>query len=272
MKKLLPVVAVLVLSVLCADKMRAQASGPFAQLQETMTTDNKITVEIWSDVMCPWCYIGKRRFEKALSDFDDKASVEVVWKSFQLNPNMKTEPGKNISQYLAEVKGWTLEHAQKMNAHVTGIAAKEGLEYNMDKAVVANSFDAHRIVQLAKTKGKGDAMEERLFRAYFTEGLNTADHVVLVRLATEIGLDESEVKEVLASSMFAENVHQDVREAQTLGASGVPFFVINRKYGVSGAQESEAFLQVLEKASQDMKANSLEMLDGKACTPDGECD
>ena len=130
-------------------------------------------VEIWSDVMCPFCYIGKRRFEAALLKFEHKDEVEIIWKSFQLNPHMKTDPEKNINQYLAEIKGWTLDQAESMNERVTQMAKAEGLHYDFDKAIVANSFDAHRLIQLAKTHNKGDEAEERLFKAYFSEGKNT---------------------------------------------------------------------------------------------------
>lgn len=208
-------------------------------------------IEIWSDVMCPFCYIGKRKFENALATFENKDAVSIEWKSFQLNPQMKTEPNKNINEYLAEIKGWSLEQAQAMNQTVVEIAKQVGLQYNMDKAVVANSFDAHRIVQLAKTKGKGDAMEERLFKGYFTEGLNIADYQTLMKIGCEIGLDSAEISDVLNTTAFAEEVNGDVREAQQLGIRGVPFFVIDRKYGVSGAQESETFLNAINKAWEE---------------------
>ena len=131
-----------------------------------------IKVEIWSDVMCPFCYIGKRKFESALAQFKDKDKVEIVWKSFQLNPNQITDPSKSTVQYLAETKGWSMDYTRSTIQHVTGMAESVGLHYDFDKAVVANSFDAHRLIQFAKSKGKGDAAEERLFKAYFTEGKN----------------------------------------------------------------------------------------------------
>ncbi len=208
----------------------------------------KMEVEIWSDVMCPFCYIGKRRFETALSQFGHADDVEIEWKSFQLNPQMKTVPGKSINEYLAENKGWTIDHAREANQYVTNMAKEVGLTYNMDKAVVANSFDAHRLIQLAKKQGKGDAMEERLFKAYFTEGKNTADHQVLLDIGLEIGLDKTETEQVLNSDAFAEDVRKDIYEAQQVGARGVPFFVFNRQYAVSGAQPAEVFLQTLEKS------------------------
>ncbi len=202
-------------------------------------------IEIWSDVMCPFCYIGKRKFENALAQFEHKEDVEIIWKSFQLNPDQETTPGKNINQYLAEIKGWSLEQAKSMNDRVTAMAKEVGLECDFDKAVIANSFDAHRLIQLAKKSGKGDAAEERLFKAYFTEGKNTGDREVLIQLGSEIGLDTTQVKEMLESNAYADDVHKDVYEAQQVGVRGVPFFVLGSKYAVSGAQESATFLQAL---------------------------
>jgi predicted DsbA family dithiol-disulfide isomerase len=205
-------------------------------------------IEIWSDVMCPFCYIGKRKFEAALEQFENKENVEVVWKSFQLNPAMKTDPSKNMTEYLAEIKGWSIQQAKEMNAHVTNMAKEVGLHYDFEKAIVANSFDAHRLIQLAKKHGKGDAAEEQLFKAYFTEGKNTDDHKTLLEIGQSIGLDELEIKEVLASNQFSEEVKKDINEAQQIGVRGVPFFVVDRKYGVSGAQPTEVFAETLTKA------------------------
>ncbi|MCK8494150.1 DsbA family oxidoreductase [Spirosoma sp. RP8] len=205
-------------------------------------------VEIWSDVMCPFCYIGKRKFEHALNEFSHKDQVTIVWKSFQLNPAMKTDPSKNINDYLSEAKGWSLDQARQMNDRVTAMASDVGLTYDFDKAVVANSFDAHRLIQLAKAHRLGDAAEERLFRAYFTEGRNTADHETLLELGTDIGLDASDVRQMLESNQYAEAVQRDIYEAQQVGARGVPFFVFNRRYAVSGAQQPETFLGALNTA------------------------
>jgi predicted DsbA family dithiol-disulfide isomerase len=210
--------------------------------------ENKMKVEIWSDVMCPFCYIGKRKFESALNQFSEKENIEIEWKSFQLNPDLKTEPNKNINQSLADSKRWTLDYAKQMTAHVTGLASKAGLTYNFDKAVVANSFDAHRFSHLAKKYNKQNEAEEQLFKAYFTDGKNTADKNVLLELGKEIGLDETEIKKVLDSNEYADEVRHDIYEAQQVGVRGVPFFVINRKYAVSGAQESDVFLEVLNKS------------------------
>ncbi|MBO0948650.1 DsbA family oxidoreductase [Fibrella forsythiae] len=234
-----------------------------------------MNVEIWSDVMCPFCYIGKRKFEHALSEFPHKEQVNVVWKSFQLNPDMKTEPGKNINQYLADIKGWSLDEAKRMNDRVTAMAAEVGLSYDFDKAVVANSWDAHRLIQLAKQHGLGDAAEERLFMAYFTQGRDTSDHATLLELGTEIGLDAEAVQQMLASDQFAESVSRDLYEAQQVGVRGVPFFVLDRRYAVSGAQQPETFLGALNTAWSDWeKANPVVAelpTDGPACTPGEAC-
>ena len=208
-----------------------------------------IHVEIWSDVMCPFCYIGKRKFEQALEQFPGNDAVEVEWKSFQLNPDMKTEPSKNINEYLAEHKGISLARAKEMNERVTAMAAEVELTYDLGRAVVANSFDAHRLSHFAKKHGRQDAVEERLFKAYFTEGKNTADHGTLVSLAVEAGLNAEEVRAMLAGTEFSDDVNRDIYEASQVGARGVPFFVFDNKYAVSGAQPSELFLQVLNKVS-----------------------
>jgi predicted DsbA family dithiol-disulfide isomerase len=226
-----------------------------------------MVVEIWSDVMCPFCYIGKRKFEKALESFPHKDKLKIEWKSFQLDPGIVTDPKTNIHEFLADRKGWTLEHAKEMNDHVSGLAAQVGLTFNFDKAVVANSFDAHRFSHLAKKHGLQDAAEEKLFRAYFTEGKNTADHTTLIQLGKEIGLDPAEVKQVLESNAYAEGVQKDIYESRQVGARGVPFFVLDRKYAVSGAQESATFLQALTKAYEDSALE--ESTEGAACTPEG---
>lgn len=232
-------------------------------------------VEIWSDVMCPWCYIGKRKFEKALEQFPQKDRIEVEWKSFQLNPDMETDPSKNIIDYLVEAKGITADHATQMLDNVTNVAAEVGLEYHMDKAVLANSFDSHRFIQFAKKNKKGDEAEEQLFHAYFTEGKNTADHDTLIDLGVKIGLDAGTVKSVLDSNQYADEVRKDVYEAQQVGARGVPFFVLDRKYAVSGAQQSDTFLGALQKSFQEWEKENPAPIQtyaqGDSCTTDGVC-
>jgi len=231
-------------------------------------------VEIWSDVMCPFCYIGKRRFENALERFGHKNDVEVEWKSFQLDPTMQTQAGKNINQYLAERKGWSVDQAQQMNAHVTKMAADEGLVYDFDRAVVANSFDAHRFAHLAKERGMGVEAEEKLFKAYFTEGKNIADHDTLTQLGEAIGLDGVLIKKALAGGEYADNVVNDIQEAEAIGVRGVPFFVLNRQYAVSGAQPEDVFLKALEKSFAEWRLQNPVMEEvgqagGEVCAPDG---
>jgi len=231
-------------------------------------------VEIWSDVMCPFCYIGKRRFENALQELPFKDEIEVEWKSFQLNPDLQYQPGRNIHQYLAEHKGFSIEKAKELNNYVTDMAAQEGLTYDFEKAVVANSFDAHRFAHLAKQNGLGDEAEEALFNAYFTEGKNIADHDTLADLGEAIGLDKAEIHHTLAGNKFAINVQQDIAQAQQLGIRGVPFFVMDNKYGVSGAQAVPTFLQTIEKAYTEWEANkpaTLNVIDGDSCEIGGDC-
>ncbi|NCD71312.1 DsbA family oxidoreductase [Mucilaginibacter agri] len=226
-------------------------------------------VEIWSDVMCPFCYIGKRRFEHALANFEHKDEIEIEWKSFQLNPLLKTDPNISIHDYLAETKGWQPEYARQLNQQVTDMAAEVGLVYHMDQAVVANSFDAHRFSHYAKLNGLGVGAEEQLFRAYFTDGKNIADHNVLTELGGNIGLNPENVKSVLAANQFSNEVHYDLREAQELGISAVPFFVLDRKYAVSGAQPEAVFLDALQKAFADQQPEIIADSDN-SCDVDGE--
>lgn len=230
-------------------------------------------VEIWSDVMCPFCYIGKRRFESALQQTSFKDNIEIEWKSFQLDPSIQIEPGKHVNQYLAERKGIPVEQAQALNKRVTEMAAAEGLQYDFDKAVVANSFDAHRFSHLAAKEGKGDAAEERLFKAYFTEGKNIADRNTLVQLGTDIGLDGAAVKQALETDAYAQEVLHDIGEAQQIGVQGVPFFVLDRKYAVSGAQSAEIFVQALERAYTEWKQEHPDLIvtEGDVCKPGEDC-
>jgi predicted DsbA family dithiol-disulfide isomerase len=213
--------------------------------------NTKMKVEIWSDVMCPFCYIGKKRLEAALEQFPHRDQVEVIWKSFQLDPDLKTDPAKSVKQSLAEKKGWSPEQTDQSMAYVVNMAKEVGLTYHFDKAVVANSFDAHRFSHLAKKYGKQDEAEERLFAAYFIEGKNTADHETLIQLGTEIGLDGAEVAQALSGNDYADDVQTDIYESRQVGVTGVPFFVFADKYTVSGAQGSALFLQVLEKVWEE---------------------
>ncbi len=263
-------VSVVILSVFLYSYTEALAQ-PKPLITITPTKTKKVMkVEIWSDVMCPFCYIGKRKFEAALAQFEHKNQVEVVWKSFQIQPNMVTDTTQNTLEHLAQSKGWTMEYTKQVTANVVAMAKEVGLNYDFDKAVVSNSFDAHRLSHYAKSKGKDDAIEEQLFKAYFVDGKNTADHQTLRALAVSIGLDSTEVQQVLASDAYANDVRQDIYESQQIGVSGVPFFVLNNKYAVSGAQQPETFLGALQKAWSELPQN--EKVEGAVCTPDGKCD
>lgn len=215
----------------------------------------KMKVDIWSDIMCPFCYIGKRHYERALEQFADANNIELEWHSFQLDPGLP-KPASDLSayDYLAQRKGITREQSVNMHSNVVQMAKNAGLDYHFETAVVANSFDAHRLIQFAKTKGLGDEVEERLFKAYFMEGKNMCDPSTLLELAKEIGLDEAEAKEVINTNAFSTEVKNDIQTAAQIGVSGVPFFVFNRKYAVSGAQPSATFLNVLQKSFEEWKS------------------
>lgn len=226
--------------------------------------------------MCPFCYIGKRKLEQALAAFEHTDDIEIDWKSFQLNPDMKTDPETSINEYLAESKGWSQEQARQMNRRVTDMGAEVGLEYNMDQIVVANSYDAHRLIQFAKTKDKGAEAEEALFRAYFTEGKNIADIETLIDIGEHIGLDTARVMEVLNSDQFANAVDHNIETAKGMNIQGVPFFLFDRKYAVSGAQKSKIFEKALRKSYQEWQEEQptpLAMEDEKSATSsvEGSC-
>ena len=230
-------------------------------------------VEIWSDVVCPWCYIGKRRFEQALAAFPHRDEVEVVWRSFELDPAAPAERTEGQARHLAEKYGFSLAEAQQMLDSMTATAAQEGLDFRFDTMRGGSTFDAHRLLHLAAERGVQDALKERLMRATFSEGEPTADHDALVRLAAEVGLDADEARGVLASGRYAEEVRADERDAQRFGITGVPFFVVDRTYGVSGAQPADVLRSVLDKAWEDSRPVQLVTTgasgpgcDGDACT------
>jgi predicted DsbA family dithiol-disulfide isomerase len=206
-----------------------------------------VKVEIWSDVVCPWCYIGKRRFESALAQFPQRGEVEITWRSFQLDPSALRDPDQTVTERLAGKYGVSLQQAAAMNERVSGLAAHEGLDYRLDQARGGNTFDAHRLIHLAASRGLQQEMEERLFHAYFTEGKAIGDVETLVALAAEVGLDTDEARTVLTGDAYADAVRADERRARVLGITGVPFFVLDEKYGVSGAQPAEVLREVLEQ-------------------------
>ena len=234
-----------------------------------------LQVEVWSDVVCPWCYIGKRRLEGAVARFEHP--VEVTWRSFQLDPSAPVEGGVDTATHLGSKYGGGREAALAMMEQVSAVAAGDGLEYHLDRATHTSTRDAHRLLHLAHAVGGASlqgALKERLLHAHFTEGLLVSDPAVLERLAVEVGLPESRVREVLTSEEFADDVAADQREAAALGAGGVPFFVIDRRYGVSGAQPVELFDQALHQAWAERRpARILPVVSGAAspdvCGPEG---
>jgi len=208
-------------------------------------SENRLRVDIWSDIACPWCYIGKRRFEAALEQLDFSADIDVNWHAFQLDPSLPEHYDGNELDYLSQAKGMDREQVRGMLAHVTEQAAGEGLEYDFDALQPANSFTALRLLEYAKQQGAGSAMKETLLSAHFERGLNTGDMETLVKLAAQVGLDSDNAREVLRTNRYADEVNADIAQARQLGISGVPFFVIQGKYGISGAQPAEAFTQAL---------------------------
>jgi predicted DsbA family dithiol-disulfide isomerase len=230
-------------------------------------------VKIWSDIRCPFCYIGKRKFEKALEKFPHKDKVKVIWQSFELDPNLKTNTTISAIDHLADIKGMSKSHAEEMQQHIANIAKEVGLDFNSKKMIVANSFNAHRLIQLAKTKGLGNEIEEALFEAYFVEGKNIDDKETLIKTGASIGLDESDVRELITSDAFTKEVRQDEMQAQSLGINGVPFFVLNNKYAVSGAQSTETFSDVLEQTWEEFEKENpaLIITEGESCSIDGNC-
>jgi predicted DsbA family dithiol-disulfide isomerase len=232
-------------------------------------------VEIWSDVVCPFCYIGKRKFEAALSKFSHKDEIEVIWHSFQLAPDMEFSPGKSLNDWLAEKKGMPVQQAKEMNNHVAKMAAEVGLKFNFDSAKPANTFDAHRLIHLAGEHNLQGQAKERLLSAYFTEGLNISDDSTLVKLGEGIGLKKKEIEEMLAGDKEEDEVKADIQEADAIGINGVPFFIFNRKYAISGAQSPETFLRALEKSWAEWKKESsfisIPDVEGETCKPGEPC-
>jgi len=207
-------------------------------------------IEIWSDIMCPFCYIGKRQLETALKEFPGN-DFEIEWKSFQLDPTITPQSGKDVYTFLAERKGISVEQSVEMHKGVVERAKSVGLDYHFDKAIISNSLTAHRIIQLAKAKKLGDEMEDIFFKSYFTEGRDLNDGPTLVELAVKAGLDQDLVLQVLKDeNLFLKEVHHDITEAQEIGVQGVPFFVFDRKYAVSGAQPVEAFVNTIREVTK----------------------
>jgi predicted DsbA family dithiol-disulfide isomerase len=207
-----------------------------------------LTVEVWSDVVCPWCYLGKRRLETALEQFPQRDDVEVVWRSFELDPEAPPARGVPAAEHLASKYGMSVAQATDSQRQLTALAAEEGLECHLDRTQGGNTFDAHRLLQLARTQGLMEPAMERLMRAYFTESEPIGDPETLVRLVAEVGVDEGAASAVLASDDFTDAVREDEQLAARIGIRGVPYFVLDRRFGVSGAQPAELLVQALERA------------------------
>jgi predicted DsbA family dithiol-disulfide isomerase len=236
------------------------------------STTPRLQVDIWSDIACPWCYIGKRRFEAALSEFPQRRQVDVVWHSFELDPSAPLSTTDGTAEILARKYGRSAAQAQEMLDQMTQTAAQDGLEYHFERQRPTNTFQAHQVIHLARQHSQGDAMKERLLRAFFTEGLLLSDPEVLASLATEVGLDAAAVRTALSEQTYAAAVRDDEAQAQRYGISGVPFFVLGDKYGVSGAQSPETLLGALNQLWNE--AAPLQLIGAGAETDgceDGSC-
>jgi predicted DsbA family dithiol-disulfide isomerase len=228
-------------------------------------------IEIWSDVACPWCYVGKRRFEAALEQFEHRDDVTITWRSFELDPEAPAEREGDRAEHLARKYGMSAEQAKQSEVQMTQTAAGEGLDFHLDISRAGNTFDGHRLVHLANAHDLQDAMKERLLQAYFGEGALISDHETLVRLAQEVGLPEDEVREMLASDRYAAEVREDERTAHSFGISAVPTFVVDRQLGASGAHPPEQLLGLLRQGWSQRKPPVGVVLgaDGEACGVDG---
>ncbi|MFC7062046.1 DsbA family oxidoreductase [Halobacillus seohaensis] len=233
-------------------------------------------IEVWSDFVCPFCYIGKRRLEQSLEQLSAEQPIDIVYKSFELDPQAIKNTGQTIHEKLAAKYGKSLDEAKEMTANMTQQAEEVGLDFQFDQMISTNTFDAHRLAKFAETKGFGKEVAERFFHAVFTEAKDVGDHTTLVELASEIGLDKEEIRKVLASEEYSKEVRTEEAEAQEIGVQGVPFFVVNRKYAISGAQPTEVFVQSLQKVLDEEKSTpafeSLSPEDNGASCTDDNCD
>lgn len=232
----------------------------------------QLRIDVWSDIACPWCFVGKRRLESALKEFPHAGQVEVVWRAFELDPSAprEREPGVSHVERIAKKYGISTELARSNSERLRETARGEGLAFDFDHIRSGNMFDAHRLVHLGRQRGKQGAVKERFLRAYLEEGALMSDHATLARLAAEAGLDEGEATDVLASDQFASEVRADEAEAHELGISGVPCFVLDGKYAVSGAQPAQLLLSALHQAwSEREPAPEPQFAEGAVCGPDG---
>ena len=235
--------------------------------------DNTLKIQIWSDVMCPYCYIGKRRIEGAIEQFGHKDAIEIEWKSFQLDASFRASPDDNIYDHLAEKYRKDRDWAVEMVDNMTENAKNSGLDFQLGKAVLANSYKAHRLLHLAKKHSLGDELKELLFKAYMTEGKNVDDNETLIALGEAVGMNKELVEGVLNSDAYGQEVKSDIAMAQQIGVQGVPFFVFDNKYAVSGAQHVETFVKTLEKVWEEgsfgPQLTILNVNEGDSCGVDG---
>jgi predicted DsbA family dithiol-disulfide isomerase len=231
----------------------------------------RLRVDIWSDIACPWCYVGKRRFERALARFEHRASVDVVWRSFELDPGAprEREGGAAYAQRLAQKYGTSIEAAEARIAQLAQVAKGDGLTFRFDLIRPGNTFDAHRLIHLAQARGLQDAVKERFLRAYMTEGEAIGRRETLVRLASEAGLDAAEATDTLASDNYAQEVRADEQLARDFGITGVPCFVLDQRYAVSGAQPVEVLEAALSQAFAELSPAPIPLAEGAVCGPDG---
>lgn len=236
-----------------------------------MFTMKKLRVDVWSDIACPWCYVGKRRLEAALARFRWRDSVEVVWRAFELDPSSPRERDTSVSnaERLAQKYGTSRQQAEAMLARMTDTAKGDGLDFHFERQRSGNTFDAHRLLHLAAERGVQDAVKERFLRGYMTDGEAIGNPDALVRMAAEAGLPEEETRKVLATDAYAAEVREDEAQAQELGISGVPFFVIGGRYGLSGAQPAEVILEALNRAWKDLAPTAADAAQGAVCGPEG---
>ncbi|MCP9328700.1 MAG: DsbA family oxidoreductase [Liquorilactobacillus satsumensis] len=208
-------------------------------------------VEIWSDIACPFCYIGKTKFQKALEQFDHRDEVEVNYRAFQIDPAAQKNTGLKMDQVLSKTHGLTVEKAHQLNQQVANEAIKVGLNYDFDKLIPTNSLDGLQLTYLAKETNQMGAMTERLMRAYLIEGLDIGDQATLVKLAVEVGLDKAAVLKTLQTNQYKAQIEHERQEAYQIGLQGVPFFIFNDKYSISGAQPIATFVEALNKVWQE---------------------
>lgn len=240
-----------------------------------MSKQNKMTIEVWSDIACPFCYIGKKKLEKAISGFKQSGRIKVIWKSFELNPDIITNDTISLNDFLAREKNWSHEYIDQSHKRIAESGNEYGIIYNFDKAIPANTMKAHVLLHIAKKYEMQTEVKEKLFRAYFTEGKNVDDYSVLGEIARNTGIDYSEFEQMAENEEMVNEVRLDRYEASQLGIRGVPFFIFNNKYAISGAHPDLLFSETLQKSYSDWEnaaeSSPAAFESGESCTIDGEC-